>query len=174
MRLRLTAIALVLLAAGCSQGTDGAISVRWRIVDLTTGANYDPRLQVFPAGARTASGDPFPLGSCGCLPDGAPGGCAGSGPGWEVDVVRLLVIDPADAASVPIAPDEARFLCNQREATTPFDIKPGRYALSLAAFTVAGGVETRVDATPAPAVRTIKPGEIVNLDVVEIGVHPNP
>jgi hypothetical protein len=165
---------LALVCAGCSEGTDGAISVRWRIVDLTTGFNYDPRQQVFPTGARTVTGDPFPTGSCGCLPDGTPGGCAGSGPGWEVDVVRLVVVDPENPAAAPIAPDKAKFLCNQREATTPFAIKPGRYALSLAAFTVAGGLETRTGATPAPTVRTIKQGEIVNLDVVEIGVHPIP
>jgi len=174
VRGRLLALVLALGFAGCSQGSDGAISVRWRIVDLTTGANYDPRQQVFPAGALTPAGQPFPAGSCGCLAESMPGGCAGSGPGWEVDVVRLLVVDPENPTAVPIAPDHARFLCNQREATTPFEIKLGRYALSLAAFTVAGGVETRVGATPAPTVRTIKTGEIVNLDVVEIGVHPNP
>ena len=166
--------ACALACAGCSDGTDGAISVRWRIVDLTTGANYDPRLQVFPAGALDAAGVPFPPGSCGCLADGTPGGCAGSGPGWEIDLVRLLIVDPEDPTVVPIDPEKAKFLCNQREATTPFQIKPGRYALSLASFTVAGGVETRTGATPAPTVRTIKQAEIVNLDVVEIGVHSIP
>jgi len=115
------------------------------------------------------------MGSCGCLADGTPGGCAGSGPGWEIDLVRLVIVDPlAPGAAPPIDPEKAKFLCNQREATTPFEIKSGRYALSLAAFDVSGGVETPVGATPAPAVRTIKQGEIVNLDVVEIGVHPIP
>jgi hypothetical protein len=161
--------ALMLLAAGCSDGTDGAVSVRWHIVDLTTGANYDPRLTTFPSSARTDGGNPFTPGSCGCLPDGVPGGCPGS-VGWEIDQVQLRVVDPATGALVA----ESLSPCNQREATTPFNIPTGRFALSLAAFDDAGDALFATGVTPAPTVRTILPNEIVNLDVVEIGVHPNP
>ncbi len=159
----------IVLAGGCSDGTDGAISVRWHVVDLTTGANYDPHLTTFPSSARTDGGGPFTPGSCGCLPDGVPGGCPGS-TGWEIDQVLLRVVDPSTGAAI----DTFEYPCNQREATTPFSIPAGRFALSLEALDDAGDGQIATGVTPAPTVRTIIENEIVNLDVVEIGVHANP
>jgi hypothetical protein len=169
-------IAALLLAAlaGCSNGSDGAVSVRWRIVDLTTGANYDPRMQVFPENATNDLGMAYPPGSCGCLPDGVPNGCSGAGPGWEIDSVRLRIIDPVTNVAAAVDPGQLLFACNLREATTPFVVPPGRYALSLEALDAAGVGFVDAASTPAPTVRDVKEGEIVNLDVVELGVHPNP
>src|SRR5262249_21625706 len=75
--------------AACSDGSQGAVSMRWRIVDLTTGVSYDPRSQAGPQG------------SCRCAPSGTPGGCDGS-PGWEVDRVRLRIADPSGACTKPV------------------------------------------------------------------------
>ena len=70
-----------LALAACSDGQDGAISVRWRVVDLTTGAIYDLRQQVGTLGNQ--------VGVCFCAADdGKGGGCPGSS-GWRVDRVRI-------------------------------------------------------------------------------------
>src|SRR5579864_3717113 len=62
----LSALGLALVAtaplAGCSDGQDGAVSVRWRIVDLQTGVTYDPRQQF---------GTQPPGGECFCAPQSA-------------------------------------------------------------------------------------------------------
>jgi hypothetical protein len=138
---------LLLLAAGC-QGRLGAVNVRWHIVDLTTGQNWDPR--------DVAKG-----GDC-VSPD--------SPPAWIINKVQLSLLDISDGsiASNAIAVDPP-FNCSQREATTSFTLPLGTFAMSLTVNPPDPDV-----VTPAPQVRSLKRGELVNLDVIELGVHPLP
>jgi hypothetical protein len=171
-------VIIALGLAACSDGSLGAISVRWRVVDLTTGAAYDPRQQF---------GTQPPGGECYCPPASAPGGCAGS-LGWRIDRVRVRIADPFTDATVtgaegPLDADPAFvFNCQVREATTPFRVPPSPpdrgWAISLETFNlvpaaVDGGVgltEEAAGVTPPPVVRTVRTAEITNLDVIQIGV----
>jgi hypothetical protein len=145
-----------LALAGCSDGSAGAVSVRWRIVDLSNGSNYDPKA----FGAAD--------GSCMCGGSGAS--CPGE-PDWRVQRVRLKLVDEATGAPPAVDPALLDFACDVREATTPFRVPAGRYALSLEAFNYFSP-DAPAGVTPAPLERTIKDAEIVNLDVIEIGVNP--
>jgi hypothetical protein len=141
-------LASVLAAlAGCSEGDLGAVSVRWRIVDLQTSIGYDPK----------------------SLPDVGNGSCPG--PGWVVDNVRIQVKDPITGAPVPVQMKFVIFTCRQREATTSFNIPLGRFAFDLCAFSSDPQICDE-GVTPAPLIRTVKQAEIINLDVIEIGVRP--
>jgi hypothetical protein len=151
--------------AGCSNGNQGAVSVRWWIVDQSSGARYDPRGQ-----GNDKSGACFLCGKAGVneCPDPAT-------QVWWVDQVELKVVDTATNQQVPIEP----FPCRDRERTTPFIIPQGRYALSLRADRLTTPDYCDKDCsrqwpTPTPAIRDIKPAEITNLDVIEILVEPPP
>ena len=153
------AAALALSAlAGCNQGADGAVSVRWRIVDLTTSIDYDPR--------ANAQAD----GSCAGPLDATD---AGPVPEWVVHNVRLALADPASGAPVAVDPGYVIFSCRQREATTSFHIPLGRFAIDLCAFSSNPAVCDE-GVTPPPQIRIVKKAEIINLDVIEIGVRPRP
>jgi hypothetical protein len=138
-------IVAALLCAGC-QGDLGAVSVRWHVFDLSTGNSWDPRGVGQPDGS--------------CQVTGAVT--------WTILRVHLVLADPTDGR--PRAGSFGDFPCKQREATTSFDLPLGTFALSLAAVP---GPDTQV-VTPAPAIRTIKRAEVVNLDVIELGVRPLP
>ena len=141
-------LALVILLASC-QGKGGAVSVRWRLRDLTTGEQFNPR-DVGVAG----------------------GACAHQNPTWTIQDVSLVLADPATGVPMMSRPEwEAEFDCSQREGTTPFELPVGTFALSIQPTTVSpeGGA-----VAAAPQVREIRAGEIVNLDIVEIGVNPLP
>ncbi len=157
-----SAIALLGALCGC-QGNGGAISVRWHILDLTTGQDFDP---------TAVSG---PNGVCQNLQP--PATCHAS---WLVHRVRVVLADPVSGIETMAANPDLQFPCRQREATTPFSLTPGTFAMSLQAFDPAragpdGSSDFALDGvTPAPSVRVVRTGEVVNLDVIEIGVHSLP
>ena len=150
--MRLALVSLLALA-GC-QGDGGAVSVRWHIVDLTTGSLINPRDVGRSDGAcaQQTTDAMSPL------------------PSWSITSIHLVLADPQSGVERPppcAASGCVDFQCSQREATTPFSLPLGNYALSLRASSPDSDL-----VTPAPAVRTIKKAEVVNLDVVEIGIHP--
>jgi len=165
--------AAVCASAGCSNGNQGAVSVRWRIIDRSSGVSYDPRY----AGSDTTNGACFLCGTAGqrVCPDPAE-------QVWWVDKVELQVVDTATNQPIAIAP----FNCTDRERTTAFTIPDGRYQLSLRAYRLTEGARDggAIDcdpkdcacewATPPPVIRDIKSAEITNLDVIEVGVEPPP
>ncbi len=149
----------ILILCGC-QENGAAVSVRWLIVDLSTGGLIKPNDKTI------AQSD----GSCGIVePD------ASVLPTWRIEEVRLVIADPVTGSEVLAdggASTDKRllFTCTQREGTTPFSLPPGTFALSLRA--VNGGVDDPSVVTAAPSVRTLKAAEVVNLDVEELGIHP--
>jgi len=144
MTRQLTVLALFLF--GCSTGTEGAVSFRWRIVDRCTGESFDPGNHIDPAGT---------------------GACVDTG--WRVDTLQLVALDSSsnDACTTSVCV----FPCKQREATTAFEIPAGTYAFSIAAtLGTDGGTSVCPSATPPPLVRSVKDAEITNLDVIQIEV----
>ena len=92
---------------------------------------------------------------------------------WVVRSVEVTLRDPA--TDLPIAGVAPRiFPCQQREATTAFDLPSGTYAIGLAADVFDGAGNPAPSAVPPPEVHTIVRGDVVNLQVIEIGVHPLP
>jgi hypothetical protein len=144
------------LLCGC-QGDGAAVGVRWMIADLSSGSIIKPD-------DRSIA---LTNGGCGAEePDAAPL------PSWRIDRVRLVIAEPV--SGIPVLPaDDPRLLfnCNQREAITPFSLPTGTFALSLRAVNLQGVDDFSV-VTPAPSVRALKSAEVVNLDVVELGIHP--
>ncbi len=134
------------------------MSVRWELTDLTSGAHFDPR----------DVGGPDDICQVGV------GSSCGVDQVLRVHRIRLVIRNPVTGAPA-LAPDDPRliFRCRAREATTDFILPAGEFALSLQAFDPAQPSSDE-GVTPAPAVRTIKKAEIVNLEVIEIGVHPLP
>jgi hypothetical protein len=153
-----TLAAAALLVAGC-QGNGGAVSVRWRIADLSTGETFDP--------ASTAAADH----SC-CSDLDSARQCAFSSI-WVVRAVNVTLRDPGtDQPIQNVAPK--RFPCDQREDTTAFELPSGTYAIGLTAETFDGAGNPAPGVVPPPEVHTIVGGEVVNLQDIEIGVHPLP
>jgi hypothetical protein len=154
VRSTIVSLLVTLLCASC-QGHGGAVSVRWQIEDLTTGQLYYPS---DVAGNNDVCTQTMPTP-------------------WAITQVLLVISPPGMPAPSP-SPEDCKaeqpscfsFKCAQREATTPFSLVPGSFALSLQAI----GAPGTTAITPAPSVRTIKRNELVNLDVIEIGVNPLP
>jgi hypothetical protein len=160
-------MAFVALAlAGC-QGNGGAVSVRWRIVDQSTGEQYDP-------GDYKAND-----GSC-CACVGSDGKCETkydptthvpdcANP-WQIENVSVTLANANTGA--PIPDGLSAFPCSIREKTTPFVLPPGTFAISLAVTNDVGdGMNVPAPvAVPPPSIRTIVAGDVVNLDVIEIAV----
>jgi hypothetical protein len=146
-------VAFLLMFSACQKDL-GAVSVRWEIVDLTRGDYIKPN--------EVGQSD----GSCAHQePDMSPVSS------WRIAKVRLVL---AGADGNPLPNDQNRvFDCRAREAVTPFTQPLGTFAMSLRAVDDSGN-DDRTVITPAPAVRTIRRGEVVNLDVVELGIHPQP
>ena len=151
-------LALFALAAGC-RGPGGAVSVRWRIVDLSTGESFDP------SGSEASTDD----GSCCRQPH--PAGLCEFGTEWEVRTVNITLQDPTTGALV-LTGDP--FKCSQREKTTRFDLPTGTYAIGLDAAVFDGHGAPQPVFLPPPDVRTIVRAEVVNLQIIEVGVHPLP
>jgi hypothetical protein len=142
-------------SAGCT-GTGGAVSVRWRISELGTGKLYDPR------DINDSTGT--------CCKDAHAGECAAQ-PGWRVTRVQLRLIDQATEQPLANAPNGLDSPCSARELTTPFELPPGIYAISLRAYDPA--MPDLIEAeSPLPEIRTLRNSEIVSLDVVELSVVP--
>jgi hypothetical protein len=147
-----------LLAAGC-QGNGGAVSVRWRISDLSTGETFDPM--------STAAND----GSC-CSDLDPAKQCAVSSI-WVVRAVSVTLRDPTTGQPIEgVAPKT--FPCQKREDTTAFDLPSGSYAIGLTAPAFDGAGNPAPSEVPPPEVHTIVRGDVVNLQDIEIGVHPLP
>ena len=147
------------VAAGC-QGNGGAVSVRWRVANLSTGATFDP------AGNVKAND-----GSCCSDLDNAHNCDVGSI--WVVRSVDVTLRDPTTGQPVPnVAP--RRFPCVNRESTTAFDLPAGTFAIGLTADVFDGHGNPVPGVVPPPEVHTIVRGEVVNLQDIEIGVQPLP
>ena len=144
-------LAALISVAGC-QGSGGAVSMRWRIIDLSTGGVYDPHDQGQPDGSCEC-----PQAQCTQRP-------------WTVERVRLIVLD---AAGAEVFPDEPRlvFPCSAREATTPFFLPTGSFGLTLVAYDPSNPTADTRALSPPPTVRDILPASKINLDVVGIGVN---
>jgi hypothetical protein len=147
-----------LLAAGC-HGNGGAVSVRWRIADLSTGETFDPM--------STAAND----GSC-CSDLDEAKQCAFSSI-WVVRTVNVTLRDPMTNQPIEgVAP--RTFPCEKREDTTAFELPSGTFAIGLTADVFDGAGNPAPGQVPPPEVHTIVRGEVVNLQDIEIGVHPLP
>lgn len=150
------------LVAACNHG-GGAVSLRWRIVDLNTGARFDP---------RTVGGT---NGVCACPAPNEPDRPDNCSPeyGWRVSRIAIDLVDQATLMP-PVLADggesKLQFDCDKREETTPFVIPPGSYAVRITAMNPSGESTCVAGYTPPAVPRTIRQGDIVSLDVVEIGV----
>jgi hypothetical protein len=152
------ALATAALVGGC-QGNGGAVSVRWRINNLSTGQTFDPMM------AQANDGS--------CCSDVVAGGLCAT---YSIGVVRSVAVvlqDPITGEPSPgIAPRQ--FPCDKRESTTAFDLPPCTYAIGLEASVFDGMGNPAPFAVPPPEDRTIVKGEVVNLQDIEIGVQPLP
>jgi hypothetical protein len=158
---------LALLAVAGCQGDGGAVTVRWRIVDQSTGSSFDP------GDVKAANG----ACACACIDatcvthGSTHGRCVSS---WRIDSVSVELANAVSGA--PVITNPPSFACSDRERTTAFELPPGTFAISLAAHSDSSdglATPTRI-ALPPPSVRTIVKGEVVNLDVIAIGVDPLP
>jgi hypothetical protein len=145
-----------LFAVGCT-GNDGAVSARWHIVDLTLGDTYDPK-----------SGDITDRdGACCPSMHIVNKQCDFTSP-W---VIRTLHVVLSNASTGEITRSDG-FNCGDGEHTTTFTLPPGSWAIGLEVDAVNGNGQQVPSVVPPPEVHTIVKGDIVNLPVIEIGVHP--
>jgi hypothetical protein len=157
MRLCTLAVVAVTTLVGCGRN-GGAVSVRWKIIDLASGDNFTPS-------ARGAND-----GSC-CL-DVQNGECnPGNQTQWVIRTVSVVLSDPNTGA---MAVDVGGFPCRQGEETTKFNLPPGTYAIALEAEVSTVSLRPLPSAVPPPQLHTIVRGEVVNLQEIEIGVNPLP
>jgi hypothetical protein len=142
--------------AGC-QGNGAAVSVRWRIVDLSTGQAWDANDRSIDYNTVCCRADLDPKRTC-------------ASSTWIVRGVKVVLGDPETDAPTPlkIVPQAT---CPERELTSKFDLPTGTWAVSLVADVPDMGTPV---VTPAPQLRDFERGGVVNLDVVEIGVDPLP
>lgn len=139
---------LAMAPSGCL-GSGGAVNARWRIVELSTGLFKDPR--------DIADSD----GTC-CEPLSQEPACGGE-PAWRIETVRVQLADPATGVELPNAPADLTAKCGARELTTPFTLPTGLFAINLI-------TDSSVVLSPSPELRTIEPGQIVNLDVITLSI----
>ncbi len=147
-------LAVAMLAVGC-HGSSGAVSVRWRIVDLSQGDVYDPKH------------DSDGAGQCCPFPHIMNRQCDAGSP-WVIRSMAVTLTDPA--SNVERASDS--FHCGIGEETTSFTLPTGTFAIGLFAEVVTGTGTPTEREVPPPEIHTIVKGDIVNLPVVEIGVNP--
>ncbi len=156
--LRFCTLALIALPLVGCRGNGGAVSVRWRISNLSTGATFDPM--------QVAAND----GSC--CSDVVNNSCSAISI-WVVRSVSVTLRDPSTGEPVPgVGP--RTFPCDKRESTTEFDLPAGTYAIGLSADVFDGAGDPAPGVVPPPEVHTIVRGEVVNLQDIEIGVQPLP
>jgi hypothetical protein len=156
---RICAVAALVGSLGGCDGNGGAVSVRWRISNLSTGQMFDPM--------STASNE----GSC-CSDLNEAKQCSVTSI-WVVESVSVVLRDPSTGLAVPgITPPS--YQCKLREATTAFDLPTGTYEIGLSADVFDGMHNPAPSVIPPPEVRTIVRGDVVNLQDIEIGVQPLP
>lgn len=134
-----------LFALGCQPGSGGAVSVRWRIANLQTGEDLDPRSA--------------------CVRETDKNVC-----GWHIDRVGLKLTSPSQGSSAVL---KKSFACSRREATTDFDVEPGQTGIALVALD-ANNLPLPDVITPPPQLYSVVAGQIVTLDILELGVDPAP
>jgi hypothetical protein len=153
-----TLLVSLMLAAGC-QGNGGAISVRWRISNLSTGETFDPMSAMANDGSCCSDLDP--ANQCDVISI------------WVVRAVTVTLRDPTTNLPVPgVAPKT--FPCKDREQTTAFELPSGTFAMGLTADAFDGRGNPVPSVVPPPEVHTIVRGEVVNLQDIQIGVQPLP
>lgn len=136
---------LISMPLGCVDVQGGAVEIRW---DLQYGGTE----------CRLAT-----EGEARCVP-GRRTSCALSMIGYVG--LRLEALDGrVDPCSAD--PERCRFPCERKVGTTTFFIPEGEHAISLQAQDLSGAVlgpATGVN-VPAPVVRQVRSGELVDLDV---------
>jgi hypothetical protein len=157
---RLPAVAFVAVTlSACNAGDRGAATLRWRIVDQTTGQIYNPE-------------DVGIGGACACAFDVCKQACPNE---WLVHAVRLVIADPSTGQEIGGVPDrDIVFPCHIGEATTGYDIPVGNFALSLKAYDPSNPSAPPEGVTPPPTIRQINKGELLNLDVIAIAINAPP
>jgi hypothetical protein len=156
---RFCTLGFAALALAACHGNGGAVSVRWRISNLSTGQTFDPMM------AKANDG------SC-CSDHDVAGECADTSI-WVVRSVTVSLRDPSTDAPVAV-PEAPTFPCDKRESTTAFDLPAGTYAIGLDVDVFDGHGNPAPGVVPPPEVHTIVRGEVVNLQDIEIGVQPLP
>ena len=159
MLTRFCTLAFAALALAACQGNGGAVSVRWRISNLSTGETFDP------FNARSNDGS--------CCSDHDPARNCAVDSIWVVRAVSVVLRDPSSDEPIP-GIEPRTFPCEKRESTTAFDLPEGRFAIGLGADVFDGHGNPAPGAVPPPEVHTIVRGEVVNLQDIEIGVQPLP
>ncbi len=149
-------VCLFVMGLGACTGSGGAVSVRWRISELGTGLLLDPRDVSDSTGA--------------CCKHSAQQACADE-TDWRITRVQLALVDQSTGQPLANAPLGLDASCRARELTTPFELPPGTYAISLRAYDPATPELIQAE-SPSPEIRTLRRSEIVNLDVVELSVVP--
>ena len=157
--LRFCTLAFVALSVAACQGNGGAVSVRWRISNLSTGETWDPST------ARSNDGS--------CCSDHDPSKNCDASSIWVVRSVSVILRDPVTDAPVP-GIDARTIPCAQRESTTAFDLPAGTFAIGLSACVFDGMNHPEPSIVPPPEVHTIVRGDVVNLQDIEIAVQPLP
>lgn len=137
------AIAATLGGGGCVGGDGGAVVVRWKVIDQRTGAE--------PSGCKRAVAE---RGSC----------CIDVGQDVIIDTVRLLVLSDGDGGAAVFPCASCCSTCSAFEHTTRFELPPATYRLSLEALRCGAPVGQ----TPPGVVRSVRAGEVTNLNAVEI------
>jgi hypothetical protein len=158
--MRFRALALALLGglasgAGC-QGDGGAVSVRWRIMDLSTGQAWDANDKNITYHDVCCRADLDPKKTC-------------ASSSWVVDGVHVSLRDPSTGVPITLT-DRPQAPCSARELTSKFDLPTGTFAITLDP----DSTDVVPPVTPAPQLRDVVRGAVVNMDVVEIGVDPLP
>jgi hypothetical protein len=163
-RARLLMAGLVVAALGGCQGNGGAVSVRWRVRDLRSGTSWDP--------TDIAARDGDSTGVCCPI---APHDICDPHNAWIVDAVKILLSDPTTGEpNKDPRLDPFTYRCAEREATTNWSLPVGRWAVSLSAQAHDFSGKPVQAQTPAPEVRDLTAGGVVNLQVIEVAVDPLP
>jgi hypothetical protein len=159
-------LALMLWGSACSRDK-GAVVVRWRLIDGSTGTSPNGSCSGRQASAGAG-------GCCGLVHSDRDGLDPAATHAVTIDRIRLHVQRVADAdAGLPASLEQpcssCCFSCTPSEHTTNFELCEGNYKLWLEALRCGRPVG---DVPPA-VVRRVTAGEITNLDAIEIRINPS-
>lgn len=160
------ALTVSLVGAGCARDK-GAVLVRWRLVDASTGqgpgqCSAEASTQLARENAATGGG------AC-CA--GVRSERLGRSADVIIDHIRLRARRVSDVDQVEVQDavcPSCCAACSRFEHTTEFELPPGEYKLWIEPLRC--GV--KVGATPPAVVRTVTAGEITNLNSIEVRVDP--
>jgi len=174
--LGLVALVVCAGAGGCTDD-GGAVTVRWRIVELSDGRIWNPATDTEIAGSdgfcchKETDANGHQIQSA-CID---PNATAQNVAAWVVKTVDVQLASPDGQSDMAQLTTGQGTPCTAGELTTPFKLPAGRFAVSLVAHaTNRSGAVTLQVSTPAPEIRDIVRGGIVNLQVIEIAVNPLP